>query len=155
LHGFEPAPFGAFIINVEISTNRLTRTSQKIGTHPTIRANGGRCNSSRHAAPGQAPLDQGSLPHLAGTAPHSMLASAATAALPQPLASPGANTQHTPHMPGDLRFIPNHPGRTGPLNPQPIVHIPPSQHHFLLPGESPPSPIFPISAPSVTAILTG
>jgi hypothetical protein len=29
--------FGAFIINVEISTNRLTRTSQKIGTHPTIR----------------------------------------------------------------------------------------------------------------------
>jgi hypothetical protein len=30
--------FGAFVINIEISTNRLTRTSQKIGTHPTISA---------------------------------------------------------------------------------------------------------------------
>jgi hypothetical protein len=30
--------FGAFIINVKISTNRLTRTSQKIGgTHPIIK----------------------------------------------------------------------------------------------------------------------
>jgi hypothetical protein len=28
--------FGAFIINIEISTNRLTHTSRKIGTHPTI-----------------------------------------------------------------------------------------------------------------------
>jgi hypothetical protein len=36
LHGFEPTLFGAFIINVKISTNQLTRTSQKIGTHPTI-----------------------------------------------------------------------------------------------------------------------
>jgi hypothetical protein len=33
---FEPTLFGAFIINVEISTNRLTHTSRKIGTHPTI-----------------------------------------------------------------------------------------------------------------------
>jgi hypothetical protein len=32
--------FGAFIINVEIFTNRLTHTSQKIGTHPTIRVSG-------------------------------------------------------------------------------------------------------------------
>jgi hypothetical protein len=29
--------FGAFVINVEISTNRLTCTSRKIGTHPTIK----------------------------------------------------------------------------------------------------------------------
>jgi hypothetical protein len=30
--------FRAFVINIEISTNQLTRTSQKIGTHPTISA---------------------------------------------------------------------------------------------------------------------
>jgi hypothetical protein len=30
--------FGAFVINIEISTNQLTCTSQKIGTHPTISA---------------------------------------------------------------------------------------------------------------------
>jgi hypothetical protein len=32
----DPTLFRAFIINVEISTNRLTHTSRKIGTHPTI-----------------------------------------------------------------------------------------------------------------------
>jgi hypothetical protein len=30
--------FGAFIVNIKISTNRLTRTSRKIRTHPTITA---------------------------------------------------------------------------------------------------------------------
>jgi hypothetical protein len=34
---FELTLFGAFVINVEISTNRLTRTSRKIGSHPTIK----------------------------------------------------------------------------------------------------------------------
>jgi hypothetical protein len=34
--------FGAFIINVEISTNRLTHTSRKIGTYPTITSGGQR-----------------------------------------------------------------------------------------------------------------
>jgi hypothetical protein len=40
LHGFEPTLFGAFIINVEISTNRYTCTSRKIRTHPTITMDG-------------------------------------------------------------------------------------------------------------------
>jgi hypothetical protein len=34
--------FGAFFINVEISTNRLTSTSRKIGTQPLIRGCWGR-----------------------------------------------------------------------------------------------------------------
>jgi hypothetical protein len=32
--------FGAFILNIEISTNRLTSISQKFGTHPLIIVDG-------------------------------------------------------------------------------------------------------------------
>jgi hypothetical protein len=51
LQGFEVL-FRAFIINVEISTNRLISTSWKIGTQPLIRGDGTTCGGEKREVEG-------------------------------------------------------------------------------------------------------